>query len=269
MPLSRKQPEVVDESLLRRAEITKMVRRLQTRLSLAHLKTKYGWEDLPLDSVEAKVKKTRRNPLYDGDILSDHSSDASDMPHSIRTFSSLPLIAPLSSNTISLSNVVSGQRKRKSLCHTMSSGNNKRFRASSTAQTPFSGHSVWRNSLQSTQLSFIERGRLSHATASAYPAISHAKPTFMDDAGKLSDFVARSNKSNNLRAPSHGVNRTCCSTPRTPSTRTQTLDIKRNREDSNVAIKGKTGEDAPGTPQQDFDFADFVSLSPSPMQAEG
>ncbi|KAL5610933.1 hypothetical protein FOBRF1_007050 [Fusarium oxysporum] len=219
-----------------------MVRRLQTRLALAHLKAKYGWEDLPLDSIEAKVKKMRRNPLCAGDNFSDFSSDASDMPHSTRTLPSLPLMAPLSSDAIGLSNVSSGQRKRKSLCHTMSSSNNKRFRASPTPQTSFSGHSVWRRSLQSTQLSFIERGRQLHATTSAGPGISHAQPTFMDDVWKSPDFAARFNKNNNLLAPSLGANRTCCSSPRTPPTRTQILDIKRNRDDSDVAIGGKTGE---------------------------
>ncbi len=61
-----------------------MARRLQNRLALAQFKTKHGWEDLTLDTIEPKMEEElRRKRLSDGsgDVLSDSSSSASDLPY--------------------------------------------------------------------------------------------------------------------------------------------------------------------------------------------
>ncbi|KAM6536619.1 hypothetical protein FALCPG4_002608 [Fusarium falciforme] len=88
----KKQPEDVVDCVLKRAEVSKIARRLQNRLALAQFKTKHGWEDLTLDSIEPKVEEEmRRKRLAEpGDLLSDSSSSASDLPYPSRALMSSP-----------------------------------------------------------------------------------------------------------------------------------------------------------------------------------
>ncbi|KAF4453582.1 cyclin-dependent kinase, partial [Fusarium austroafricanum] len=110
----KKQPEDVVDSVLRRAEVSKIARRLQNRLALAKFKTKHGWEDLTLDSIEPKVEEEmRRKRLAEPtDVLSDSSSSASDLPYPSRALMSSPLKAPLFSDAVGSSNGSTGHRKR-------------------------------------------------------------------------------------------------------------------------------------------------------------
>ena len=90
-----------------------MARRLQGRLALAQFKTKHGWEDLTLDSIEPKVEEEmRRRMHYEGDVLSDSSSSTSDLPYPSRTLMSSPLKPPFFSDAIGSSNGSTGHRKR-------------------------------------------------------------------------------------------------------------------------------------------------------------
>src|SRR3569833_2805225 len=90
-----------------------MARRLQNRLALAQFKTRHGWEDLTLDIIEPKFEEEmRRKRLSEGDVQSDSSSSASDLPYPTRTLMSSPLKAPLFSDAIGSSNGSSGHRKR-------------------------------------------------------------------------------------------------------------------------------------------------------------
>lgn len=97
-----------------------MALRLQNRLALAQFKTKHGWEDLTLDSIEPKFEKElRRQRLFavadagggnQSDVFSDSSSSGSDHHQSHRLPSypnarvnglmSSPLKAPLFSDDV-------------------------------------------------------------------------------------------------------------------------------------------------------------------------
>ncbi|KLU84529.1 hypothetical protein MAPG_03570 [Magnaporthiopsis poae ATCC 64411] len=79
-----RQPDVVADKVLRRAELGKMARRLQNSLALAKFKTTHGLEELTLDSLEPRFEeeRRRRRMLAEGDMLSDSSSSsASDLPY--------------------------------------------------------------------------------------------------------------------------------------------------------------------------------------------
>ncbi|KAK9378825.1 uncharacterized protein V2V93DRAFT_375147 [Kockiozyma suomiensis] len=55
--MDAKRVEAVEKVVLRRAEIARVSRQLQNRLALASYKTKRGWENLDLDSIEPRIAK--------------------------------------------------------------------------------------------------------------------------------------------------------------------------------------------------------------------
>lgn len=74
---------------------TQIARRLQNRLALAQFKTKHGWEDLTLDTIEPKVEEERRRKrLFEADAHSDSSSSTSELPYPSRALMSSPPQGP-------------------------------------------------------------------------------------------------------------------------------------------------------------------------------
>ncbi|KFZ07025.1 hypothetical protein V501_06848 [Pseudogymnoascus sp. VKM F-4519 (FW-2642)] len=138
-PWKNNQPEVVADRVLRRAEVSKMARKLQNRLALAQFKAKHGWEDLTLDLIEPKVDEhlRRQRPSSAGDMLSDtSSSSASDFNYPRTVLSSSPLKAPFFSDALDSSSGSSGHRKRSynATFHNPSQSTaRKRFRSSPSA----------------------------------------------------------------------------------------------------------------------------------------
>ncbi|RCI11144.1 hypothetical protein L249_7498 [Ophiocordyceps polyrhachis-furcata BCC 54312] len=182
----KKQPEDVVDSVLKRAQVSKMARRLQNRLALAQFKAKRGWEDLTLDSIEPKLEEEiRRKRLCDGDVLSDSSSSASDLPYPTRTLMSSPLKPPIFSDAVGSSNGSSGTRKRT---YFASSESPKRFHPSSTAhKSSFSGHATWKDSHQ-----------LAHSSPIKPP---RRLPPFTTSAGPDISFFKQRRKANGLKSP--------------------------------------------------------------------
>ncbi|KND93339.1 hypothetical protein TOPH_02120 [Tolypocladium ophioglossoides CBS 100239] len=256
----KKQPEDVVDSVLKRAEVSKIARRLQNRLALAQFKTKHGWEDLTLDSIEPKLEEEmRRKRLCDGDVLSDSSSSASDLPYPTRTLMSSPLKAPIFSDAIFSSNGSSGHRKRTYLASFdhMASSPSKRFRGSPTAHKSFSGHSTWKDSHQLAQSSPIKPRRLPHFTTSAGPDVSFFQQRHMTSGLKSPNFAAPSDDDDDLPIHSFSVNNLRSSPPRTPPMQTRSLSIKRGKEMLAVANGGKSGEEG-------ADLLLYLAASPSP-----
>ncbi|KAK4464240.1 hypothetical protein QBC42DRAFT_50389 [Cladorrhinum samala] len=234
----KKQPEAVADRVLKRAEISKMARRLQNRLALAQFKTKHGLEDLTLDKIEPRFEdKIRRSqmPLPDGDILSDSSSSASDLPYPSRTLMSSPLKAPLFSDAIGSSSGSTGHRKRSypdPFDHNMSSPS-KRFRQSPTAHRSFS-HPTWKDSHNLlAQSSPLKLGRQQHFTTSVGPDLS-----FFSGSRQIRDIYASTNyaatSDDDDDLPTHSFHHTShhhsirISPPRTPPMRSRSL-LKKNR----------------------------------------
>ena len=125
-----------------------MARRLQNRLALAQFKTKHGLEDLALDSIEPKFEhQMRYQRMPDGDVLSDSSSSASDLPYPSRALMSSPLKAPWFSDAVVSSNGSTGHRKRTYMASfdNVASSPSKRFRLSPTTHRSFTtGHNCIR-----------------------------------------------------------------------------------------------------------------------------
>lgn len=208
-----------------------MARRLQSRLALAQFKTKRGWEDLSLDVIEPKYEEelrqhkaaVRRKRLADGEMLSDSSSSASDLPYPTRALMSSPLKVPLFSDAIGSSNGSTGHRKRTYISSfdndlSFSSSPAKRYRLSPTAHKSFSGHVSWSDSRhnQLTQSSPIKPRRQPHFKTSVGPDVSFFPSS--------SNFAAPDEDDDDLLpAHSFAVDGTRSSPPSTPPMRNRRL----------------------------------------------
>ncbi|KAI0836161.1 hypothetical protein F5Y06DRAFT_298882 [Hypoxylon sp. FL0890] len=258
----KKQPEAVVDKVLKRAEVSKIARRLQGRLALASFKAKHGWEHLSLDNIEPKVEEEiRRKRLIECEVLSDSSSSTSELPYaSSRTLMSSPLKAPLFSDAIGSSNGSTGHRKRTynmaSFDVTMSSPA-KRFRTSPTAHKSINssyGHGSWRVHRQLTQSSPIKPRRQQHFTTSTGPDISFSQGSRRPSVDFTSNFAAPSDDDDDL-LPAHSFQINQSSPPRTPPMRSRA--INRRGKDNNTANGQKSGEEG-------ADLLLYLAASPSP-----
>lgn len=202
----------------------------------------------------------RRRRLCDGDVLSDSSSSASDMPYPTKTLMSSPLKAPLFSDAIGSSNGSSGHRKRTymaSFDHAASSPS-KRNRASPTAHKSFSGHSAWKENHRLAQSSPIKPRRQQHFTTSDGPDVSFFQQRRMTAALNSPNFAAPSDDDDDLLpAHSFSVNNIQSSPPRTPPMQTRSLAGKQSKDNMNAANGGKSGEEG-------ADLLLYLAASPSP-----
>jgi hypothetical protein len=244
-----------------------IARRLQNRLALAQFKTKHGWEDLTLDTIEPKFEEEiRRKRLSEGDVLSDSSSSASDLPYPTRALMSSPLKAPLFSDAIGSSNGSSGHRKRTymtSFDHTSSSPS-KRFRASPTTHKSFSGHATWKDSHQLAQSSPIKPRRQQHFTTSTGPDVSFFQGSRrMTDVLTSPNFHAPSDDDDDL-LPTHSFrgNNIRSSPPSTPPMRNRGLPGGRKNKDKASSAVG--GANPPKSGEEGADLLLYLAASPSP-----
>lgn len=243
-----------------------VARQLKNRLALAQFKTKHGWEDLTLDTIEPKLEEEmRRKRHVDGDVLSDSSSSASDLPYPARNIMSSPLKAPLFSDAVGSSNGSSGHRKRTYFASfdltATSSSPSKRFRGSPTTRKSFSGHSAWKDSHQLAQSSPIKPRRQQHFTTSAGPDVSFFQHRRLaSDVLTSPNFAAPLSDDEDDIAPTHSFmasGNMRSSPPRTPPMQTRTLASKRSKDNNGKANGGKTGEEG-------ADLLLYLAASPSP-----
>ncbi|KAI1319578.1 hypothetical protein F5Y16DRAFT_390739 [Xylariaceae sp. FL0255] len=260
----KKQPEAVVDKVLKRVEVSKIARRLQGRLALAQFKTKHGWEDMTLDTLEPKVEEERRRRICDGDVLSDSSSSTSELPYPTRKLMSSPLKAPFFSDAITSSNGSSGHRKRTytaSFDMTMSSPT-KRFRSSPSPNKSFhdSTHTSWRSHRQLTQSS-PTKPRKQHFTTSNGPDVSFFQGTRRPSVDLTSpNFAALSDDEDDMLPPhSFQLTHDPSSPPRTPPMRSRSANIGRARDLKGTAHE-KSGEEG-------ADLLMYLATSPSPALA--
>lgn len=239
-----------------------MSRCLKNRLALARFKTKHGWENLTLDTIEPKVEQEmRRNRVLDADILSDSSSSVSDLPYPTRALMSSPLKAPLFSDAIMSSNGSSGHRKRnyfEAFEHAASSPA-KRLRDSPARQRYFPGDLTWRQTHYLTQSSPIKPRRQQHFTNPAGPDVSFFTHPKLSATLTSPDYAAPSDDDDDL-LPAHSfdtMKNVRSSPPRTPPMQTRSLTARRSRDNMNVADNGKTDE-------QHAEMLLYLATSPSP-----
>lgn len=199
--------------------------------------------------------------MCDGDVLSDSSSSASDLPYPTKALMSSPLKAPLFSDAVGSSNGSSGHRKRTYFASfdNTSSSPSKRMRTSPTAHKSFSGHTGWKDSHQLAQSSPIKARRQQHFTTSAGPDVSFFQQRRMINEFTSPNFAATSDDDDDLLpAHSFSANNVRSSPPRTPPMQTRSLPGKRNKENGGTAANGgKSG-------QEGADLLLYLAASPSP-----
>ncbi|KAF0316235.1 nrm1-like protein [Colletotrichum asianum] len=257
----KQQPDEVADKVLKRAEVSKIARRLQNRLALAQFKTKHGWEDLTLDTIEPKYEEElRRKRMCESDVLSDSSSSASDLPYPTRTLMSSPLKAPLFSDAIGSSNGSTGHRKRtyKASFDYPSSSPSKRYRSSPTPQKPVHAHLSWKESHQLAQSSPIKPRRQQHFTTSTGPDVS-----FFQGARRMADelvspnFAANSDDEDDLLPTQSFRTNLRSSPPTTPPMRNRPIPNRRIKDRPAGSGPAKSGEEG-------ADLLLYLAASPSP-----
>ncbi|KFA72851.1 hypothetical protein S40288_02105 [Stachybotrys chartarum IBT 40288] len=262
----KKQPEDVADCVLKRAKVSKIARRLQDSLALAQFKTKHGWEDLTLDSLEPKLEEEmrRRRPVSEGDMLSDSSSSASDLPYpsSRTTLMSSPLKAPMFSDAIGSSNGSTGHRKRTYMAsfdfNNTASSPSKRYRGSPTTYKSFpSNNATWKDNYQLAQSSPIKPRRQQHFTTSGGPDVSFLPQRRLTNELTSPHFASTSDDDDDL-LPAHSFNAPMHSSPpRTPPMQTRSLAQGRSKDNFGAANGGKPA-------QEGADLLLYLSQSPSP-----
>ncbi|KAI1486062.1 hypothetical protein F5X96DRAFT_682309 [Biscogniauxia mediterranea] len=261
----KKQPEAVADKVLKRVEVSKIARRLQGRLALAQFKTKHGWEDLTLDTLEPKIEEEmKRKRIYEGDVLSDSSSSTSELPYpTTKTLMSSPLKAPLFSDAVGSSNGSSGHRKRTYMAsfdpEAALSSPTKRYRTSPTAHKSFqSAHVSWRAPRQLTHPSPMKPRRQQHFTTSTGPDVSFFQGSRRPSVDLAPpNFAAPSDEDDDL-FPAHSfkLDHNRSSPPRTPPMSRRGGGNRRNK-DKGMTNGHKSGEEG-------ADLLLYLAASPSP-----
>ncbi|KAH6653753.1 hypothetical protein BKA67DRAFT_658096 [Truncatella angustata] len=263
------QPEAVADKVLKRVEVSKIARKLQGRLALAHFKTRHGWEDLTLDNIEPKIDEVRRNhrlqvQIQDGDVMSDSSSSTGELPYPTRGLMSSPLKAPLFSDAIGSSNGSTGHRKRTYMAsfdlEIAMSSPAKRYRSSPTLHKSLAGATSLKAHRQLIQSSPIKPRRQQHFTTSTGPDVSFFQGTRRVSVGLASpNYAAPPSDDDDDLLPTHSfqvnqsfpVNQTRASPPSTPPMRNRSLH-RRSKE--------KLDE----TKEEGADLLLYLAASPSP-----
>jgi len=205
------------------------------------------------------VEEIRRKKPYEGDVLSDSSSSASDLPYPTKSLMSSPLKAPLFSDVGGSSNDSFGHRKRTYVApfdHTASSPS-KRFRASPTLHKFFSGHAAWIDIHQLAHSSPTKPRRQQHFTTSAGPDVSFRQRRMTNELASPNFAAAPADDEDLLLAHSFSFNNLRSSPPRTPPMQTRSLPNKRGKGNGSPVPNGEAEEE--GT-----ELWLYLAASPSP-----
>lgn len=207
--------------------------------------------------------------MNEGDVLSDSSSSASDLPYPNRTLMSSPLKAPIFSDAIGSSNGSSGHRKRTyldSFDYHLSSPS-KRLRSSPTTRKSFTAHPPsWKGYDQLAQSSPIKPRRQQHFTTSTGPDVSLYRSTRSYAHDLASPHLGGNSDDEDEYLPTHSFNvdgheTMRSSPPTTPPSRNRGLLARHNKERSfsgiNAAKAGDGGVEG-------ADLLLYLAASPSP-----
>lgn len=203
----------------------------------------------------------RRKRLLEGDVLSDSSSSASDLPYPTKALMSSPLKAPLFSDAIGSSNGSTGHRKRSYFASfdNPSSSPSKRFRLSPTAHKSFGANASWRNTHHLAMSSPLKPRRQQHFTTSAGPDVSFFPQRSLGTDLTSPNFVIPSDDEDDL-LPTHSFNpaNIRSSPPRTPPMRNRSRPNKKSLDV--VASSGGV----PAKSEEGADLLLYLAASPSP-----
>ncbi|KAI0023486.1 hypothetical protein F4780DRAFT_84403 [Xylariomycetidae sp. FL0641] len=260
----KKQPEDVADKILKRVEFSKIARQLQGRLALAHFKTKHGWEDETLDTLEPRVEEERRKRMIEGENMSDSSSSTTELPYPSRALMSSPIKPGLFSDAIGSSNGSTGHRKRTynaSFSDMPMSSPTKRYCSSPTARKSFQPpQGSWKTHRQLIQSSPIKPRRQQHFTTSTGPDVSFSRGTRRASVHLASPNLAAVSEDEDDLLPLHSfqIDHNRSSPPRTPPMRPRSLNSRRNVK------KDTGGEYKIGDGEEDAGLLLYLAASPSP-----
>ncbi|KAK5144192.1 hypothetical protein LTR32_003833 [Rachicladosporium monterosium] len=282
-----REPQAVAERVLRRAQVSKMTRALQDRLALASVKIQNGWENMSLDAIEPQLEsgRMRKRPASSNDTVSDTVSTTSSIMHS--SLASSPLTAPMFSDDMPRSgNLHSNKRLRPAQdirgasSGAMRSGARTRMATRSTS---------WKS-----QHSLPESSPIDHAKHARYPSNNVSHLSFISESSTVPDSppspihsedddadipVTSFSLNESTRITSHAT-----SPPHTPPPDRRHGTLQANKViqppstppckptplPSSHMTPSTSGAGflgfGPHTPGTNFNFADFVNVTPSPAQ---
>ncbi|KAI9850754.1 MAG: hypothetical protein M1838_005165 [Thelocarpon superellum] len=267
-----REPVGVVDKVLRRAEVAKMARLLQTRLALARFKTKHGWENLDLDTIEPKVdmELKRKRPSSSGETVSDSSSSVSDTIYpSALLSSSSPSGAAIFSDEIARSGDSGVSRKRAKQQRTFEhpgSTPNSHLRARSMTNGTSQGRAsraVWKDVHRLPQSSPVYERQPFPFSIPQPPTLSFASDTATiphDPSMKLASTPDEDEQDLPLpQYPSGSASsHVHSSPPRTPPpTRARSARLHHSELDSSASRNPATGEEG-------ADLLLYLATSPSP-----
>ncbi|PSK53994.1 hypothetical protein B9Z65_7800 [Elsinoe australis] len=316
--MASEQPDELTSRVLRRAQVSKMTRALQSSLALANVKCKNGWENLSLDTLEPRLNQelSRKRPASSADTMSTSSSSISGDHSSIRGLQSSPITLPMFSDDFDRSGGRSAKRLR------VGGGGKTVYPASSskTGRKSRNGRTVhsWKTTYQLPQSSPLFGSRQTHFTnsgpisklsfiseTSTIPNDPRSPELSEEDDADLpvhsfaiqQSFIASSpprtpppqrrlvNKESNVSwsrtprtgeegadllmflatspTPAGNSKRTQMMAPSTPPPKSTPLPSSIMNTPGNTGLFG-----FPNTPSNNFNFADFCNVTPSPAQAQ-
>ncbi|PNS21334.1 Ribosome bioproteinsis protein enp2 [Sphaceloma murrayae] len=315
--MAMEQPDELTSRVLRRAQVSKMTRALQSSLALANVKCKHGWENLSLDAIEPRLNEelSRKRPASSNDTISNSSSSVSGDHSSYRGLQSSPLTLPIFSDEFDRSGGRSAKRPKlgggKSVYPASSSRTGRKSRNADTIRSWKRSHQLAQSSPllgdrhahfadigQMTKLSFISE----HSTVPNDPPSPELSEdddadlpvnSFSFQQSIITSSPPRTpppqrrlvNKDSNVSwsrtprtgeegadllmflaaspTPANNGKRAQVLAPSTPPSRTTPLPSSIMNTPGNTGLFG-----FPNTPSNNFNFADFCNVTPSPAQAQ-
>ncbi|KAF2219943.1 hypothetical protein BDZ85DRAFT_242473 [Elsinoe ampelina] len=317
--MATEQPDELASRVLRRAQVSKMTRALQSSLALANVKCKHGWENLSLDTIEPRLNQelNKKRPASSTDTISDSSSSISGDHSSVRGLQSSPITLPMFSDDFDRSGGRNVKRLRtgggggKTVYPASSSRTGRKSRNANTVSSWKRSHQLPQSSplFSSRHVNFANPGHISKLSfiseTSTIPDNPLSPELSEDDDTDLpvhsftlqQSMIASSpprtpppqrrlvNKESNVswsRTPRTGEEgadllmflatsptpavtgkRAQILAPSTPPTKTTPLPSSIMNTPGNTNLFG-----FPNTPSNNFNFADFCNVTPSPAQAQ-
>ncbi|KAG8529240.1 uncharacterized protein KY384_005875 [Bacidia gigantensis] len=298
--LRQSSPEDVVEKVLRRAELANMARKLKDRLALASHKIQHGQENLSFRDVEAlfesSVKRKRlMSAIETSSTCSSSSSENTYVPNGV---ASSPLTAPLFSDAVEGSGRATNPRKRSA-----HQGSTYNFLDMTKTKRPRS-HSMAPPLIENTRASWKTSHNLPQSSpvhsrhASQFSTIHGPDISFASEISTIPDSPTYADEERLTRLSYHGSQpNQKASPPQTPppTTHRRSKYTAPGEEGADLLLFLATSPSAGdlgtrhtrllppstppskellrtpaligrNTPGQNFNFAEFINITPSPAQ---
>ncbi|EON67009.1 hypothetical protein W97_06125 [Coniosporium apollinis CBS 100218] len=253
------QPAEVATKVLRRAEVSKATRILSSRLALANVKIKHGWENLSLDSIEPRVEQELKRKRPGGSsTLSDTSSITSQRYYAPGVLDSSPLAKPIFSDDLGRP----GSYKRTRFSQPASSNHARR-----KVRTSMGSTSSWKSQYHLPASSPAYHQRHASYQVAHVPSLSFVSETSTIPDDPASPLLSEDDDTDlpvHSFAVGTSANRIHSPTP-TRSPRTPPPGLARSGRLRNDAFTAASRNRHNG--EEGVDLLMYLAASPSPAQA--